>query len=254
MSALGVGQALRVLVVDDEPLARARMATLLADCTQPLAQCRQQAANAVQAMEALQHQRFDVLLLDIHMPGTDGLALARNIASLLNPPALIFVTAHAEHAVEAFDLEAVDYLTKPVRLERLQVALQKAQRFLQSRSANPVEDAAQEVLIIQDRNRTERVPLSDVVYFKAELTYITVRTTKRNYILDGSLGELEEKYGGRFMRVHRNALIAKRAARALQKHHDPEEGEGWALRLDGVEELIFVSRRQLSAVREMLAQ
>lgn len=244
---------LQVLVVDDEPLARARMATLLGDCTQPLAQCRQQAANAVQAMEALQHQRFDVLLLDIHMPGTDGLALARNIASLPNPPALIFVTAHAEHAVEAFDLEAVDYLTKPVRLERLQVALQKAQRFLQSRSANPVEDAAQEVLIIQDRNRTERVPLSDVVYFKAELKYITVRTTKRNYILDGSLGELEEKYGGRFMRVHRNALIAKRAARALQKHHDPEEGEGWALRLDGVDELIFVSRRQLSAVREMLA-
>ncbi len=244
---------LQVLVVDDEPLARARMATLLADCTQPLAQCWQQAANAVQAMEALQYQRFDVLLLDIHMPGTDGLALARNIASLPSPPALIFVTAHAEHAVEAFDLEAVDYLTKPVRLERLQVALQKAQRFLQSRSANPVEDAAQEVLIIQDRNRTERVPLSDVVYFKAELKYITVRTTKRNYILDGSLGELEEKYGGRFMRVHRNALIAKRAARALQKHHDPEEGEGWALRLDGVDELIFVSRRQLSAVREMLA-
>jgi two-component system response regulator AlgR len=230
------------------------MATLLSDCTQPLAVCRLQASNAVQAMEALQHQRFDALLLDIHMPGPDGLALARTMASLPSPPPVIFVTAHAEHAVEAFDLEAVDYLTKPVRLERLQVALQKAQRFLQGRSASPVEDATQDVLVIQDRNRTERVPLSDVVYFKAELKYITVRTTKRNYILDGSLGELEEKYGGRFMRVHRNALIAKRAARALQKHHDPEEGEGWALRLDGVDELIFVSRRQLSAVREMLAQ
>jgi two-component system response regulator AlgR len=93
-----------------------------------------------------------------------------------------------------------------------------------------------------------------VVYFKAELKYITVRTARRNFILDGSLGELEEKYGARFMRVHRNALVAKRAARALQKHHDVEEGDGWALRLDGVDELVFVSRRQLTAVREMLAQ
>jgi two-component system, LytTR family, response regulator AlgR len=244
---------LQVLVVDDEPLARSRMATLLGDCTQPLAVCSQQVANAVQAMEALQHQRFDALLLDIHMPGTDGLALARSMAIMTNPPAVIFVTAHAEHAVEAFDLAAVDYLTKPVRLERLLIALQKAQRYLQSRNASTVEEFAQDVLVIQDRNRTERVPLSDVVYFKAELKYITVRTPKHNYIFDGSLGKLEEKYGGRFMRVHRNALIAKRAVRALQKHYDPQEGEGWALRLDGVDELIFVSRRQLSAVRDMLA-
>jgi two-component system response regulator AlgR len=245
---------LHVLVVDDEPLARTRMATLLADCAQPHAVCRLQAANAVQAMEALQHQRFDVLLLDIHMPGTDGLTLARSIASLQNPPAVIFVTAHAEHAVQAFELEAVDYLTKPVRLERLQAALLKALRFLQTRGTGPMEGATQDVLVIQDRNRTERLPLSDVVYFKAELKYITVRTPNRNYVLDGSLGELEEKYGERFMRVHRNALVAKHAARSLQKHHDAEEGDGWALRLDGVDELVFVSRRQLTAVRAMLAK
>jgi two-component system response regulator AlgR len=247
-------EPLQVLVVDDEPLARNRLQTLLADCTQPRAVTGAQAANAVQAMQALQHYRFDVLLLDIHMPGSDGLTLARNIASLPSPPALIFVTAHAEHAVQAFDLEAVDYLTKPVRLERLQVALQKAQRFLQSRGTGRLDAEPQEVLLIQDRNRTERLLLSEVVYFKAELKYITVRTARRNYILDGSLGELEEKYGERFMRVHRNALVAKRAARALQKHHDAEEGDGWALRLDGVDEPVFVSRRQLTAVREMLAQ
>ncbi len=244
---------LRVLVVDDEPLARTRLQTLLADCTQPAAVCHVQAANAVQAMQAMQHHSFDVVLLDIRMPGVDGLTLAGNMTSLANAPAVIFVTAHAEHAVEAFELEAVDYLTKPVRLERLQVALQKAQRFLGSRMAGAQHAATPDVLVIQDRNRTERVPLSDVVYFKAELKYITVRTVKRNYILDGSLGELEEKYGDRFMRVHRNALIARRAVRALQKHHDVEEGDGWALRLDGVDELIFVSRRQLSAVREMLS-
>ncbi len=254
MTALDSGLApLQALVVDDEPLARSRLQTLLADCTQPRAVTAAQAGNAVQAMQVMQHHRFDVLLLDIHMPGTDGLTLARSIASLPSPPALIFVTAHAEHAVQAFELEAVDYLTKPVRLERLQVALQKAQRFLLSRGTGPEEPEAQEVLLIQDRNRTERVLLSEVVYFKAELKYITVRTARRNYILDGSLGELEEKYGERFMRVHRNALVAKRAARTLQKHHDAEEGDGWALRLDGVDEPVFVSRRQLTAVREMLA-
>jgi two-component system response regulator AlgR len=186
-----------------------------------------QAANAVQAMECLQHQSFDVVLLDIHMPGADGLSLAQAIKALPRAPALVFVTAHAEHAVHAFELDATDYLTKPVRLERLQAALQKAVRFRQARAAPLPAQNAQDVLIIQDRNRTERVPLSEVVYFKAELKYVTVRTLSRNYILDGSLNELEEKYREQFLRIHRNALIAKHAARALVKHHDPEEGECW---------------------------
>jgi two-component system response regulator AlgR len=111
----------------------------------------------------------------------------------------------------------------------------------------------QEVLIIQDRGRTERVPLAQVLYLKAELKYITVRTQAKSYILEGSLNELEEKYPARFMRIHRNALIAKPAVRALEKHYDAEEGEGWAVRLDGIEERLFVSRRQLAAVRALVA-
>jgi two-component system response regulator AlgR len=114
-------------------------------------------------------------------------------------------------------------------------------------------DAPQETLIIQDRGRTERVPLSEVLYLKAELKYITVRTATRSYILDGALSELEEKYAAQFMRIHRNALIARRAVRALEKHFDPEEGEGWAVRLNGIDELLAVSRRQLSAVREAIS-
>ncbi len=253
-TALPTGRPLRALVVDDEALARARLCTLLGDCSAPAALVVAQAANAVQAMDLLQHQSFDLVLLDIHMPGMDGLALAQVFAGLPLPPVVVFVTAHAEHAVQAFELDAADYLTKPVRLERLQAALQKAERLLQTRLAQQPETPADEVLIIQDRNRTERLPLREVIYFKAELKYITVRTASRNYILDGSLGELEEKYGERFMRIHRNALIARHAARALQKHHDPEEGEGWALRMDGVSELLFVSRRQLAAVKELLAR
>ena len=111
----------------------------------------------------------------------------------------------------------------------------------------------EECLVIQERGRTERVPLAEVLYFKAELKYVTVRTAAKSYILDGSLSELEEKYPTQFMRIHRNALVARRAVRALEKHYDPEEGEGWAVRLNGIEELLSVSRRQLSAVREAIA-
>jgi two-component system response regulator AlgR len=210
-----------------------------------------EAGNAAQAMELLQRLAFDAVLLDIHMPGADGLTLARALQSLPKPPAVVFVTAHAEHAVAAFELEALDYLTKPVRLDRLQVALQKVERAVQAQGA--VQPApAPEVLLIQDRGRTERVPLAEVLYFKAELKYITVRTASRSYILDASLSELEERHAGRFLRVHRNALVARREVRALEKHYDAEEGEGWAVRLNGIDELLAVSRRQLSAVREAL--
>ncbi|MFC6284522.1 MULTISPECIES: LytR/AlgR family response regulator transcription factor [Polaromonas] len=243
---------LKVLVVDDEALARSRLRTLLGDCTAPAADVLGEAANAVQAMTALQREVFDLVLLDIHMPGADGVALARSIAAMAKPPAVVFVTAHAEHAVQAFEVDAVDYLTKPVRLERLQQALQKVERAAHA-GQRPKDDLPEEILIIQDRGRTERVPLAEVLYLKAELKYITVRTRTRSYILDGSLSELEEKYVAQFMRIHRNALIARRAVRALEKHFDPEEGEGWAVRLNGIDELLAVSRRQLSAVREAIA-
>jgi two-component system response regulator AlgR len=245
---------LRVLVVDDEHLARVRLKTLLADCKRPAVEVAGEASNAVQAMELLQRTRFDVALVDVHMPGADGLALGRSLQSLAYPPALIFVTAHSEHAVQAFELEAVDYLTKPVRLERLQSALQKAERFLQARAGTQQAAESDDVLVIQERGRTERVPLHQVIYFKAELKYITVRTAARSYILDGSLNELEEKYHDRYMRIHRNALIARRAVRALEKHYDADEGDGWAVRLDGVGELLLVSRRQLTSVKELISQ
>lgn len=244
---------LRVLVVDDEALARARLATLLGDCRNPSARVVAHAASAAQALDCLRCETIDVVLLDIHMPGTDGLQLARALQAQAGAPAVVFVTAHAEHALQAFELEAADYLTKPVRLERLQAALLKAQRNLRARQVQ-APAVAMDVLLIQDRNRTERLPLAAVLYFKAEHKYVTVRTAGRSYVLEGSLGELEARYAGRFLRIHRNALVAPHAARALQKHHDPEEGEGWALRLEGVAELLYVSRRQVAAVREMLAR
>lgn len=244
--------ALKVLIVDDEALARARLRTLLGDCTDPPSEVLGEAGNAVVAMEMIQRTGCDVVLLDIHMPGVDGMALAANLRTLAVPPRVVFVTAHAEHAVEAFELDAVDYLTKPVRLERLQQALQKVQRLL--RAATDTADAAGNVesLLIQERGRSERVALSDVIYLKAELKYITVRTAEKEHIYDGALSDLEQKYGHLFVRVHRNALVARRCVRAVEKIHDPVEGEGWTVRLDGCDERLSVSRRQLAAVRESL--
>lgn len=242
---------LKALVVDDEALARQRLQTLLQACREPEVEVLGQAANASEAMEFLRRMDLDVALVDIHMPGADGLALAQVLRSLPRAPAVVFVTAHAEHAVQAFELSAVDYLTKPVRLERLQVALQKVERTaLAAQALQP--DLLQDVIVIQERGRTERVPLAEVLYFKAELKYLTVRTRDRSHILEGSLSELEARYGAQFVRIHRNALVARRAIRTLEKYHDAQEGDGWAVRIQGVGDLVAVSRRQLPSVRELL--
>ncbi len=241
---------MRVLIVDDEKLARSRLQAILADCsTLPELQISE-AADALQAMRILEQQPIDLIFLDIHMPGASGLSLAREIRHLPQVPQIIFVTAHAEHALQAFDLDAIDYLTKPISSARLQKALEKVSRVQQAREQ--MAQAPEKTLIIHDRGRMLRVPLAEVLYFKAELKYITVRTAQATYILDGSLTEIEQDYGAGFMRVHRNALVAKRAITALEKHHDEEYGEGWAVRLQGIAEPIAISRRQLVNVRSAI--
>lgn len=249
---------LQVLLVDDEALARGRLRTLLEQCRGPGAQVAGEAGNATQAMELLRRQRFDLVLLDVRMPGADGLALAHALRGLPEPPPVVFITAHADHAVQAFDVEAVDYLTKPVRQERLQEALLKVQRRVvvaaTAAQAALVPGQTPDTLVIQDRGLLVRLPLHEVIYLKAELKYVTVRTASRSYILDASLTELEDRYPGRFIRVHRNALAALPRLRSLERQDDPKEGEAWALRLDGVAERLGVSRRQLGVVREALTR
>jgi two-component system response regulator AlgR len=252
---------MNILIVDDEALARSRLRTLLSDCAQAQPAQRMTVAEAANAGETMAlmgptgGRAFDLVLLDIHMPGQDGLALAHTLQTLPHPPAVVFVTAHADHAVSAFELDATDYLTKPVRRERLQQALAKVQRATRPPAPTQAPSVPEgETLLIQDRGRTERLPLAEVLYFKAEQKYVTVRTATRSYIMDGALSELEAKFAPRFLRIHRNALVARRAVRALEKHYDPEEGEGWAVRLQGSTELLAVSRRQVAAVREEIAR
>ena len=257
--------ALRVLLVDDEEVARARLRSLVAECAQPPAVVVGEAANVAQALVWLQLQRCDVVLLDIRMPGRDGTQLAAELRTWPAAPAVVFVTAHAEHALRAFDLDAVDYLTKPVRRERLQVALQRVEQRLARAAAAappapPAEAALQDqpVIVVSDRGRLLRVPVSEVLYLKAELKYVTLRTADQTFVLDDALSDLEQRLGERFIRVHRNALVARRAVRALERRvmADGDEdatGESWAVRVAPVDEWLAVSRRQATAVREALA-
>lgn len=243
--------ALRTLIVDDEALARQRLRTLLADCRAPAALVSAEAGDGASALQQIDELPLDLVLLDIHMPGIDGVELARLLHQREFGPAVIFVTAHAAHAVTAFELDAVDYLTKPVRGERLQQALLKAERSLKERRAAASAAPAVESLLIHDRGRAERIPLSEVLYLRSEHKYITVRTATRTLIMDGALSDLEVRHAERFVRVHRNTLVARAAIRALDRHDEGQDGEaGWALRLAGLVELIPVSRRMLPAVRE----
>jgi two-component system response regulator AlgR len=245
---------LSVLIVDDEELARLRLRSLLDDCSDPTAQVVGEAAHAPAAVQWLREHRADVALLDVQMPGADGVALAMTLRDIAPQMAVIFVTAHAEHAVQAFELEAVDYLTKPVRRERLQAALQRAARRLGQAETEPSPLVEAEALLVHDRGRLLRVPVGEALYFKAELKYVTLRTATHSYVLDESLSELEQRLGPGFVRVHRNALVARRAMRALERRPDEDDGsEGWALQVSPTNEWLAVSRRQVPAVKEALA-
>ena len=258
-----VSSPLRVLVVDDEELARMRLKSLVGECGDPAAVIVGEAANAAQALVWLATRTCDLVLLDVQMPGRDGTQLAAELRLRSPAPAIVFVTAHAEHALRAFDLEAVDYLTKPVKRERLQAALRRVAQRLGSpppaAGANAAVKPEEEgpVIVVSDRGRIIRVPVADVLYMKAELKYVTLRTAEHTHVLDDSLAELEGRLGDRFLRVHRNALVSRRAVRALERRaiagENADDGlEGWGVCIAPVNEWLAVSRRQVAAVREAL--
>lgn len=248
---------LTVALIDDEPLARLRLRTLLAQ-TEPACEVVGEFGESVAALLWLREQDAvgqgpDMILLDIQMPGLDGMVLAARLRELRDPPAIVFVTAHAEHAVRAFDVAALDYLTKPVRPERLQASLGRVQRWRQAQPRLQALDA--DVVVVQDRGRMLRIPVADVLYFKAEQKTVTLHTATEVHPVSESLTELESRVGARFIRVHRNALVARRAMKALQRRVDGEDEEGgetWAVQIMPTQVWLAVSRRQVTAVREAM--
>jgi two-component system, LytTR family, response regulator AlgR len=248
---------IRIFIADDETPARERLKELLQDIAGDVPSVvAGEAPNGIEALERLPSSGAQVLLLDIRMPGMDGLELARHVSALDNAPAVVFVTAHDKHAIEAFELNALDYLLKPVRAQRLAAALKKAlasgapRRESLARAA----EAPREYLSVAERNRIVLVPVRDIVFLRAEQKYVTVRTREKEHLIEESLIALEREFSGPFVRIHRNCLVARTAIRGFERTGGGEEEAHWQVVLEGVVERLPVSRRQWPAVRELIAE
>lgn len=248
---------IRVFIIDDEAPARSRLKEILGDLAQDLpTTVVGEAANGQEALVMLQTTPADVCLVDVQMPEMNGLEFARHAIQLERPPAVIFTTAHDQYAVAAFEVNALDYLLKPVRAVRLKAALQKAAQGGPVKR-EPLERAStspRHYLSVSERGRISLVPVLDIIYLRAELKYVTVRTREREYLVEESLTQLEQEFSGVFVRIHRSCLVARRLIKGFERTTDPDgEGAGWSVLLHGVEERLPVSRRQWSTVKQLVA-
>jgi two-component system response regulator AlgR len=245
-------QSLRVVITDDEAPARSRMRDLLQDCAATLPiELVGEAANGCELIELLQEREADLVLLDIRMPEMDGLEAARHLQKLPDPPKIIFTTAFDAYAVKAFELRAVDYLLKPIRLRRLFDAVARA-RALTPLRLDVLKELAPEArthLSVLERGRVILVPVPDILYLRAELKYVSIRTREREFLLEESLTRLEQEFASRFVRIHRSCLVATAHLAGFEKSAEAGEG-GWLARLHGLDERLPVSRRQAHVVRE----
>ena len=246
---------IRVVIVDDELPARSRLRELLEDCRGDLPHAvAGEAANGAQGLQVVASTEADVVLVDIHMPEMSGIEFARHLQVLERPPAVIFVTAHDQYAVEAFEVNAVDYLTKPVRAVRLLTALKKAAggARLSRGVLESIDPAPRRHFSVAERGRVTLVPVSEVIYLRAELKYVTLRTREREHLVEESLTQIEQEFGGVFVRVHRNCLVARRLIRGFERGVETEgEEAGWSVVLEGLEEKLPVSRRQWPQVKSL---
>jgi two-component system response regulator AlgR len=243
---------MKILLADDEALSRARLRDLLADS--PEAEVVGEAANGLEALGLAIKLKPDVLLLDINMPGLDGIRCARELARLPEGPAVVFVTAHDDFALQAFEVAACDYLLKPVRQERLAAALAKAQRLTQGHWERldallpPPTEGMREFICAQRGGELRLIPVGEILYFHSDQKYTTVKTLADEALIEDSLKSLEQEFGHCFVRIHRNALVA-------MSYIDRLEKSGWGggkLRLRGLREPLEVSRRCFPGLRTHL--
>lgn len=260
----------RIFIVDDEAPARTRLTTLLADiadeCPHELVGVAEQAQQALNMIAELTP---DIVLLDVQMPGMTGLELAGHLTSnTLASPAIIFVTAYDEYALKAFEVHALDYLLKPVRATRLADAIRRVRTLKSGAAAQnqliadvaSVIQMARKNFSVQEKGRLLLVPVSDVLYLKAEAKYVTLRTAEREYLLEASLLSLEQEFAAQFIRVHRNALVAQHAIIGVERgtqqidadNESEKMQESWQVILRGIDERLPISRRQWAGVKALV--
>lgn len=246
-------QPMRVLVVDDEPLARARLCGLLSGL--PLIDVVGEAGDGQAAIDACARLHPDAVLLDIAMPGMDGLAAARALANLQPRPAVVFCTAYDAHALSAFEAQALDYLVKPVRTERLAQALDKVRTYLAGRGAGRAaaqagEPRARSQLCARLGGNLRMIPVDDIWFLQADEKYVVVHHARGENLIEESLRSLETEFADRFVRIHRNCLVAREEITELRR--SPEGHVHAVLRHGGA--ALEVSRRCLPHLREALQQ
>ncbi|MDT8386935.1 MAG: LytTR family DNA-binding domain-containing protein [Thiogranum sp.] len=240
---------MKCLIVDDEALARERLSRMLAS-TEGWSVCGE-AADGATALRQIEETQPDLVLLDIRMPGMDGLEVAGHLAGFDRPPAIVFTTAYGDHALEAFEAQAVDYLLKPIHPERLQVALGKARRLNSAqlqRLEDTTADGPRTHICARNRGNLEIIPVSEVVYFQADCKYVTVCSARRRILVEEPLKSLEHEFSNDFIRIHRNSLIAVNALCGVEKN----AGGHHQVILKGVDERLEISRRMLPEVRRRL--
>ncbi|HOW76370.1 MAG TPA: LytTR family DNA-binding domain-containing protein [Candidatus Competibacteraceae bacterium] len=243
---------MRVLIVDDEPPARARLQELLNRLSNY--EFCGEAGTGADALRLTQRLNPDIVLLDIQMPGLNGLETARQLAELEQPPAVVFTTAHGDHALEAFETDAMAYLLKPVRLERLEQALIRAGRInraqLSRLAADQPADGSRAHLCARIGQRLELIPLAEVFYFQADQKYVTVRHRHGEALIEEALKTLEQELGARVVRVHRNALAVAIHIAGLERAADGST----VLVFHDIPDRLEVSRRHLPALRQFLKE
>lgn len=242
---------MKILIVDDEAPARARLQSLVEEIGGHT--IVGEAANGSEALTTAASVEPDVVLLDIRMPGIDGIEAARHLSQLDNPPAVIFTTAYGDHALEAFDAQAVAYLLKPVPQDKLQEALERASKVTKPQLKS-LDDAGSPLyeqrshICARVRGGLQLVPVDDIIYFQADHKYVTVKSTADEVLIEESLKSLEEEFENRFIRIHRNALVAVQYLEGLEKTSD---GRCQA-KLRGCDDRLDISRRHVSNVRKRL--
>ncbi|VAW68473.1 Autolysis response regulater LytR [hydrothermal vent metagenome] len=241
---------MNIMIVDDEPLARQRLMGLVQELN-GFDVCAN-ASNGKDALRLAQELKPDVVLLDIRMPGMDGIETAHHMNRLSKPPAIIFTTAFSEHALSAFQTHAVDYLLKPIKQDKLADALRASSRLTkpQLEQLKHIDDKpkVRTHICVKTRGALELVPIGSIRYFMADHKYVTLRTDDHECLIEESLKSLENEFCHLFTRIHRNALIADQYMNGLEKNTDGH----CVITIDSIDERLEISRRHLPHVRKKL--